>query len=208
MVDHIYTYIDPPSQRHLERACQILTSGGILAYPMDVNWAIGCDAANIKALDKIHRLKPHHPKEQPFSLICHNISMASGVGNIDQQMYRILKKAWPGPYTFIMKRNKTLPRQIKDKRQVVGIRIPDSPLVLSLVEMFGSPLATTSMPIRPDGTGYQMGYQIVEDFGHGLDLVLDLGQELPGLESTVVDLTLDTPVVVRLGVGDTSFLAK
>ena len=101
-------------------------------------------------------LKPHHPKEQPFSLICSDISMASSVGNIDHQMYRYLKKMWPGPYTAIVKRNRSLPRQIKDKRQDVGIKVPDSPLVIALIETYGSPLATTSLPERDENKVYQM----------------------------------------------------
>ncbi len=88
MSEHLYTYIDPPSERHMEQTCNVLKNNGIIVYPMGVNWAFGCDAANVKALDKIHRLKPSHPKERPFSLICNDISMASNVGNIDHQLYR------------------------------------------------------------------------------------------------------------------------
>lgn len=204
MAEHLYTYIDPPSERDLKKACETLKSGGILSYPLGDNWGIGCDAANVKALDKIRRLKPLHPKEQPFSLICSDISMASSVGNIDHQMYRYLKKMWPGPYTAIVKRNRSLPRQIKDKRQAVGIKVPNSPLVLALIEAYGAPLATTSPPEKKDGGVFNMGYQIMEELGHSIDLILDLGQELSGLESTVVDFTEGYPVVLRQGTGDIS----
>ena len=126
MTEHLYTFVNPTSERHLDKACHILSEGGVIVYPAGTNWAFGCDARNVKALDKIRVLKPQHPKERPFSLICSDIAMASTVGNIDHQLYRILKKAWPGPYTVIVKRNRSLPRQIKDKRQVVGIRIPEA----------------------------------------------------------------------------------
>ena len=139
---------------------------------------------------------------QPYSLICSDMAMASNVGNIDHQLYRYLKKAWPGPYTVIVKRNRTLPRQIKDKRQVVGIRIPECPMVLALVEKFGRPLATTSIPARDNGEPLRMGYEIFDVYGHGIDLLLDLGEELPCLDSTIIDVSEGYPILVRQGVGD------
>ncbi|NRA67847.1 MAG: threonylcarbamoyl-AMP synthase [Pseudobacteriovorax sp.] len=202
MSEHLYTYDDPPSERDLDKACSILEKSGVIAYPMDVNWAFGCDASQSKALEKIRRLKPSHPKVQPFSLICADIAMAANVGNIDHQVYRYLKKAWPGPYTIIVKRNRSLPRQIKDKRQVVGIRIPKCPMVRALVERFGKPVATTSIPLGSDDEPLKMGYQIFDNYGHAIDLLLDLGEELPGLDSTVIDFTEGYPVLVRKGVGE------
>lgn len=202
MSEHLFTFVNPTAERHLTKACRVLEADGVIAYPMDVNWAFGCDASSSKALDRIRRLKPTHPKDQPFSLICADISMAASVGNIDNQHYRVLKKCWPGPYTIILKRHRSLPRQIKDKRPVVGVRIPSSPLIRDLVTMFGKPIATTSVPLLNDGSVAKMGYQIMEDFGHGIDLLLDLGEELPGLDSTVVDFSEDEPVVVRVGYGD------
>ena len=204
MGDHIYTFIDPPSERDLARAIRCLEKDGVLAYPTEVNWAIGCDAANTKAIDRIRQLKPAHPKERPFTLICSDISMAATVGHIDHHAYRILKKIWPGPYTVLLRRMRSLPRQIKDKRPVVGVRIPDSPLILALVEKFGRPLATTSVPLKNDETAYHMGWEVFEEFGHGLDILLDLGLSLPGLESTIVDFSADAPEIVRVGAGDPS----
>ncbi|MDQ3233569.1 MAG: L-threonylcarbamoyladenylate synthase [Pseudobdellovibrionaceae bacterium] len=202
MAEHLYTYINPTSERDLDRVCRLLERDGVIAYPVDVNWAFGCDASSVKALDRIRRLKPTHPRDRPFSLICSDISMASTVGNIDNNQYRVLKKCWPGPYTVILKRQRTLARQIKDKRQVVGVRIPESPLLRDLVTRLGKPLATTSVPELADGEIPKFGYQIIEEFGHGIDLLMDLGEEMPGLESTVIDFTEDEPVVVRAGVGD------
>ncbi|MCX6128959.1 MAG: L-threonylcarbamoyladenylate synthase [Proteobacteria bacterium] len=202
MAEHLYTYINPTSERDMVKACQLLGKDGVLAYPMDVNWAFGCDASSVKALERIRRMKPTHPKEQPFSLICSDISMAATVGTIENHQYRVLKKCWPGPFTVILKRHRSLARQIKDKRPVVGIRIPENPLMRDLVTRFGSPIATTSVPFMSDGTAARMGYQIMEEFGHGIDLLLDLGEELPALDSTVIDFTDDSPVLIRLGMGD------
>lgn len=204
MAKLIYTYDNPPSERDLEEACKILYNDGVIAYPTDVNWAFGCDAANVKALDKIRLLKPSRPKERPFSLLCSDISMASTIGNITHSSYRFLKKAWPGPYTIIVQRNKNLARQIKDKRKVVGIRIPNSPLILALVKKFGSPLATTSIPNMPNEIPISMGYQVEQYFGHGINLILDLGEQSIGRESTIIDFTEGYPTLVRPGVGDPS----
>jgi tRNA threonylcarbamoyl adenosine modification protein (Sua5/YciO/YrdC/YwlC family) len=205
MARHVYTYINPTSERDLDAACKVLEDNGVIAYPTDVNWAFACDAANVKALDRIRLLKPMHPKERPFSLVCWSISMASEVVNIDNAAYRYLKRALPGPYTVILERFRSLPRQIKDKRRTVGLRIPDSPLILELVKKYGKPLATTSVPPVRGIEGEEapkFGYQVFEVFGHGIDLVLDLGDEVPGGESTIVDMTAGEPVLVRLGLGD------
>jgi tRNA threonylcarbamoyl adenosine modification protein (Sua5/YciO/YrdC/YwlC family) len=208
MAKHVYTYINPPSERDLDEACAVLADGGLLAYPTDVNWAIGCDAANSKALDRIRLLKPGHPKEQPFSLICASISMAAKIANIEGSDYRVLKQTLPGPFTFLLQRNRSLPRQIKDKRRTVGIRVPASPLVLALVEKFGRPLATTSLPRQIVGaehhaaTVVKFGYELDDKFGHALDLILDLGTEIESLETTVIDMTEGGPIVVRQGVGE------
>ncbi|MBC7658291.1 MAG: threonylcarbamoyl-AMP synthase [Chitinophagaceae bacterium] len=202
MAEHLYTYDDPVSERDMKKALAVLESDGIVAYPLDCNWAFGCDASSSKALDRIKRLKPTHPRDQPFSLICADMAMAATVGNIDNNQYRLLKKCWPGPYTVILTRHKSLPRQIKDKRPVVGIKVPESRLIRELVTRFGKPLATTSIPLTASGETVKMGYEVYEEFGHGIDLLLDLGEELPALESTIVDFTEGEPVVTRVGVGD------
>jgi tRNA A37 threonylcarbamoyladenosine synthetase subunit TsaC/SUA5/YrdC len=123
----------------------------------------------------------------------------------------VLKKAWPGPYTVLLTAARNFPRQLKDKRRVVGIRIPDSPLVLALVEKLGRPLATTSVPCQQVAAGEEtdgleplprMGYEVMEAYGHGLDLLLDLGSELPGVETTIIDYTTGVPELIRKGAGD------
>jgi tRNA threonylcarbamoyl adenosine modification protein (Sua5/YciO/YrdC/YwlC family) len=197
MGTHLYTYDDPPAERDLRRALQALENDGVIAYPNDLNWAFGCDAASPKALDRIHLLKPTHPKDVPFSLLCSSISMAAEYVVIDNAAYRLLKRAWPGPYTVLLQATRTFPRQLKDKRRIVGIRIPASVMVRTLVERLARPLATTSVPGEA-----RFGYEVFEAYGHAVDLVLDLGTELPGSESTIVDLTDGVPAIIRRGAGD------
>ena len=208
MSEHIYTFDDPPSQRDLDKACKVLEQGGVLVCPMGSSWSFVCDASNHKALDRVKRLKPGHPSARPFALVCHDMAMASNGGNIDDQLYRYLKKAWPGPYTVIVKRNRNLPRQIKDKRQVVGIRVPQCPMVLALVEQFGKPLASSSVPANEDGSWAHMGYEIFDTYSHAIDLLLDLGEELPCLESTIIDFSEGHPILVRQGEGDPSLFGE
>ena len=208
MAEHLYTWINPVRDSHIERIRVMLENDGVLAFPMDVAWAFVCDAASSKALDRIHRLKPQHPKDRPFSLVCSSISMASNICNIDDQVYRWLKKAMPGPYTVILERHASLARQIKDKRREVGLRIPDDPLMAAIIEAFGRPLAASTIPESPGsfdpdfGSGHpRFGSQVMEAWGHGLDLVVDLGEESPAQETTIIDLTSGTPTLLREGAG-------
>lgn len=211
MALHLFTYDDPPSERDLVRTIQVLQDGGLIAYPTDLNWAMGCDATNVKALDRLYLLKPHRKKELPFSLIVSSIAMAADYVEIGNSAYRLLRKAWPGPYTVILPAAKNLPRLFREKRSMIGIRVPESPLLLAVVERLGRPLISTSVPRLPlkgeefeppDGQLPRFGYEVDEVCGHSLDLILDLGQELPGQESTVVNMTGPYPEIVRAGAGD------
>ncbi len=202
MADHVYTFDDPPSRRDLERACRVLQDDGLIAYPTEVNWAFGCDFSSPKALRRLQRIKPDHPRTQPFSFLCSSVSMVSGIANVDNTVYPFLKRIWPGPFTMILERSRNLPKLIEDKRRVVGVRIPDSRLVLGLIQAYGKPLLTTSVPEQEDGGSATFGYQIEEQFGHLIDLILDLGLEVPRRESTIIDFSAGTPELIREGVGD------
>ena len=204
MAEHLYTYIDPPNEKHLDKISELLNNDGVIVLPMGTNWAFSCSASSTKALDKIRALKPKHIKERPFSLACADMAMASSVGNIDNHLYRYLKKAWPGPFTVIVDRNRTLPKQIKDKRPVVGIRIPDEKITLEVIKHFAKPLAVSSLPEDEEQGPLKMGYEIEDRFGHTVDLIVDMGEELSGEESTIIDAADGALEVVRAGVGDPS----
>lgn len=205
MATHLYTWINPVRESHIDQICKVLEADGVIALAMDVAWAFVCDATSTKALERIHLLKPEHPKTRPFSLVCSSISMASHICKIDDQAYRWLKKSLPGPFTIILERHATLPRQIKDKRREVGLRIPDEPLVVAIVNKLGRPLAASTIPVHEGDLGNGLptfGSQVDEIWGHALDMVVDLGEESPRQETTIIDLTSGQPQLVRRGAGD------
>mgnify|MGYP000458654669 CR=1 FL=1 len=208
MALHIYTFINPCSAKDLHRAKSIIEDGGVICYPTDVNWAFAADPRKAGAIDRILRLKPGHPKELPFSMVCSSIAMAAQYAQIEAFSYRLLKKILPGPFTVILPRNHAYPRALRDKRKAVGIRIPNSPLILELVELLGQPLATSSVPgFNPkDHSLIEYGYQVEEFFGFGVDLILDLGHPLPYQETTILDMTEGYVKMVRAGAGDSSLL--
>ena len=205
MGEHLYTYINPVNEKHISEILSLLSSGGVIALPMGTSWAFCCDASSNKGLRKMRLLRPDHPKTQPFSLICSDISMAATMADIGNRSYRILKKIFPGSFTIIVKSGKMLPKKLKDKRAKVGIRIPDEPITLEIIRRFRQPLAATSVPTK-NGSPLLMGYQVFENHGNGVDLVVDIGDELQGLDTTVIDLTGSDIEIVREGAGDISLL--
>jgi len=202
----VYTYINPSSPKDLAEACRVLNNDGVIAYPTDVNWAFGCDPSSKAAIEKIRRLKPHHPKEQPFSLLCSSISMIASIADIDGAAFSVLKRILPGSFTVLLRRNRNLPKQMHDKRKVIGVRIPDCPLLMDLINAYGKPIATTSIPYEMPSTSederfLHYGSDVEEIYGHGLDLILDLGHAVPVNETTILDLSEDEAQVVRQGIG-------
>ena len=204
MAEHLYTYTNPTNPKHLEKACRVLSSGGVLAYPTDVNWAIGCDASNSKALKRVFAIKKAHPKERPLSFLCSNVSMISQIAAVEHVHYRLLKRAFPGPYTIFLKPQKKLARKIGEKREKLGVRVPENALLLDLIEAYGSPLATSSLVFEEERFTY--GYEVERVHGHALDLILDLGEEVIPRETTIIDLTEGEPELVREGEGKIDFL--
>lgn len=198
MAQHVYTYENPPSPKDIQKAVSILKQGGVIAYPTDFNWGIGCDASQSKAIARMRKLKPG--KNKPFSLICADISMAAEYSYVENWAYRQMRRALPGPFTLLLKPNRNLEKVTHDKRKTVGIRIPHCPMLLELVKSLGAPLANTSVPEGREVI--RMGWQVAEELGHCLDLILDLGEEVSGLQSTIIDFTSGHARLVRQGMGN------
>jgi tRNA threonylcarbamoyl adenosine modification protein (Sua5/YciO/YrdC/YwlC family) len=202
MTEHLYTYLDPPNQRHLDQIVKVLRQDGVIAIPTGTSWAFAADPRSKKAEQRIRKLKPHHPKDRPFSLMCDSISMASTMTAVDGRAYRTLRRIWPGPYTVLLQSSHDLPRLLRTKRAVVGVRVPSDPLALLIIEQFGGPLMVSTVPRAEDGQHLTMGYEIFEAYGSALDLVVDVGGELPGTETSVIDMSQGDMEIVRAAAGD------
>lgn len=202
----LYTHINPTSKKDISETCRILARDGVIAYPTDVNWAFGCSPFSKRGLEKIRALKPSHPKEQPFSLLCNNLSMIGTYAELDNLGFRVLRRIFPGPFTVLLRRGRSFPKQLKDRRTEVGVRVPNSPLLLDLITELGHPLATTSLPNkmpqskkRREEGPLQYGFEVEECYGHALDLILDLGSPVPAMETTILDLSQGEVKVLREG---------
>lgn len=198
--------IDPnhPQPRHIARAVAIFEAGGLIAYPTDTYYGIGCDLHNRKAIERIYLLK-QRPKNKPLSFVCADLSEVSRYARLSNQAFPIVKRLTPGPYTFIMQATTLVPKVVLTKQKTVGVRIPASPIALALIRGLGRPLVSTSAS-TPDGQVLIDPSDIQDLLGHGLDLILDGGYQLDE-PSTVLDLRGDSPVVLRMGKGDVSGIA-
>lgn len=207
----LYTFEQPTHAEHIDKIIDILQSGGIIAYPTDVNWAFGCLATHQKAIKKLHALRNTVLKEHPLSLIFADLSQLSEYADIsDRNTFRILKKILPGPYTVILSPSRRLPKILADKRQEIGIRIPQRELLYHLIYKLSIPLATTTifLPSSVTHTSKNLSmpcnsYEIAQHFSHAIDLVIDL--ELSVLEhpalTTIIDLRQVPPSLIRMGAG-------
>lgn len=197
--------IDPdhPQPRHVQRAVAVLEAGGLVAYPTDTYFAIGCDLFQKKAIERLAALKGRDAKK-PFSFLCADLGDLAKYAIVDNDKYRILRRLTPGPYTFVFAATRLVPRTSLRRQRTVGIRVPDAPVARALVEALGRPLATTSASMGDDEP--LLGADdIQEQLGHGVDLILDGGYTL-NEPSTVLDFTGPQVVVLREGKGKTEGL--
>ena len=191
-----------PEGRKIQRTIEILKRGGIIIYPTDTIYGIGCDLMNRKAIERLCHVMDIKPHKLDLSFICSDLSHISEyVKRIDTPVFKILKKALPGPYTFILESSSKVPRILNVNKKTVGIRIPDHAIPRSIVDQLGNPLITSSIKdddiIKEYTTDPE---EIYEDFKYSVDLVIDGG---PGnnIPSSVIDCTGDQIVVVREGLG-------
>lgn len=184
-----------PQQRLINRVSEVLDGGGLIAYPTDTFYGIGCDLYNKKGIQLIYRLK-NRPLKKPFSFVCDNLKEISRYALVSNYAYKTMKRLLPGPYTFILEGTRLVPKIMLTKRKTVGIRVPDNKICLSIVRTLGRPIISTS-------AGYDDPQSIVEAFTSYLDVVIDGGILYPN-PSSVVSLIDDMPVVIREGKGDIS----
>ncbi len=194
---------DNPQQRMIDRVANILKSGGLIAYPTDTIYGIGCDIMNKRAIERIYQLK-QRSKKQPFSFICADLKNISQYAKVSNYAYKTMKRLLPGPYTFILTGSKLVPKIMLTKRKTAGIRVPDNNICLALVQALGNPIISTSATM-PDGEMIHEPFLIDEHFGSRLDVVIDGGQ-VSGMPSSVVSLEDDIPEIIREGLGDVSTL--
>lgn len=192
-------YESNPNESYLDLALQTLRDGGIIIYPTDTLYALGCDSLNPAAIEKICRIKGINPQKTHLSIICTDISMAAEYARIDNRSFKILKEYTPGPYTFLLPASSTLPKQFKG-RKTVGVRIPDNRIARTLAEQLGRPILTTSVEIDPDDEfAHTMPDSIAMRYNDTADIVIDAG-EGGATPSTIVDLTdSSNPEVIRQG---------
>lgn len=195
--------IDPvnPSHRTIMEAVQILKRGGIIAYPTDTLYGIGCDIYNKSAIERVYQIK-RMPRYKPLSFICADLKDISRYAQVSNSAYKIMKRLIPGPYTFILRATRMVPKIMLTKRRTVGIRVPDNEICLLLVRELGNPIINTSASLSEDEV-YSSPVDIDRKLGSSLDLVLD-GGILISEPSSMIDLTEEIPKVIREGKGDLS----
>jgi tRNA threonylcarbamoyl adenosine modification protein (Sua5/YciO/YrdC/YwlC family) len=189
---------DYPQERLIKRVVNVLKDGGVIAYPTDTIYGIGCDIFNKKGIERIYQIKKRE-KNKPLSFMCADLSDISQYAIVSNYAYRIMKRCLPGPYTFILEASTATPKKIISKRKAVGIRIPDNKICLAAVKELGHPIITTSANIS-EGEELNDPEYIEDRLGHSLDMIID-GGVLISEPSTIIDLTGDSPVVLREGKG-------
>ena len=188
--------------RHVDRAVEVLRRDGVIVYPTDTIYGLGCDVTSKAAVERIRRIKGRDANK-PMSFVCSDLVQVSRYGHVSNFAHRILKRFLPGPYTFVLTATKETPRVFQSKQKTVGIRIPDHPVPLALVEQLGSPVVSTSAN-ESDEEVVTNPADLERIFGHRVDLIMECGT-LPVLASSVISLVDDTIQILREGQGDLSY---
>ena len=201
MAELIKIYEENPNPKEIRKVVDVLRRGGLIIYPTDTVYGLGCDINNIKALEKVARIKNVKLEKSNFSFICHDLSNLSDyVKQIDTTTFKILKRALPGPYTFILPGSKSLPHPFK-KKKTVGIRVPKNNIALEIVKQLGNPIISTSIHDEDEIIEYTTDPELIlEKWEKLVDLVIDGGYG-DNEASTVIDLSDSEPLVVREGKG-------
>lgn len=201
MSQFIKIYPENPNQKEIDKVVKVLRNGGLIIYPTDTVYGLGCDITNTKALEKIAKIKGVKLEKANFSFICSDLSNISDyIKQIDTSTFKILKRALPGPYTFILPGNNNLPKEFK-KKTTVGIRVPDNNIVIDIVKKLGNPIVSTSIYDEDEVLEYTTDPELIfEKWQTIVDLVIDGGYG-DNHASTVIDLSGHEPEIIREGKG-------
>ena len=206
MAEFIKIYEDKPNEAAIKKVVAVLKDGGIIIYPTDTVYGFGCDITNSRALEKLAKIKGIKLEKANFSFVCSSLSNISDyVKQIDTATFKILKRALPGPYTFILPGNNDLPKEFR-KKKTVGIRVPQNHIALQIVEMLGNPIISTSIKDDDVVIEYSTDPELIfEKWQNKVDLIIDGGYG-DNVASTIIDLTGDEPEVIREGKGSLDIL--
>lgn len=206
MAEFLKIYEDKPSEAAIKKVVEVLKNGGLVIYPTDTVYGLGCDITNSRALEKLAKIKGVKLEKANFSFVCSSLSNISDyVKQIDTATFKILKRALPGAYTFILPGNNDLPKDFR-KKKTVGIRVPDNRIAIQIVEMLGNPIVSTSIHDEDEVIEYSTDPELIfEKWQNQVDLVIDGGYG-ENIASTIIDLTGHEPIVVREGKGDVSII--
>lgn len=193
-----------PQLRLIRKVVEALKEGGVIAYPTDTIYGLGCDLYQKDAIKRIRHLK-RDSETKRLSIICADLKDISKYAHVPDYAYRTMRTLIPGPYTFILEATKLVPKIMLTNQKTVGIRVPDNKISLALVRELGHPIITTSVT-KPDESLYNEPEEIAQKFGRAVDLVID-GGTIMAEHSSIVDLTADYPQVLRVGKGDVSFVS-
>ena len=201
MAQFLKIYNDKPNEAAIKKVVDVLKNGGLIIYPTDTVYGLGCDITNSKALEKIAKIKGIKLEKANFSFVCSDLSHISDyVKQIDTSTFKLLKRALPGPYTFILQGNTNLPKDFK-KKTTVGIRVPDNNIAIEIVKMLGNPIVSSSIHDDDEVLEYSTDPELIfEKWQNLVDLVIDGGYG-DNVASTIIDLSGFEPVVVREGKG-------
>ena len=199
----IKIYPDNPNEKFIQQVVDVLKKGGIIIYPTDTVYGMGCDISNSKAIEKICKIRGIKPEKANFSIICYDLSHISDfTRQIDNETFRVIKKALPGPFTFIFNANKNVPKLLSSNKKTVGIRVPDNTIAREIVKMLGNPIISTSIHDDDEIIEYSTDPELIhEKYKDMVDLVIDggYGDNEP---STIVDCSDGNFEIIRQGKGD------
>lgn len=199
MSQFFYIHPENPQQRLIHQAVDILRQGGVIVYPTDSGYALGCMLGEKHAMDRIVQIR-RLPENHNFTLVCSDLSELSHYATVSNIAYRLIKNNTPGRYTFILAATKEVPRRLMTKRKTIGLRVPDNQIALDLLKVLGEPILSCSLMLPNEEMTQSDPKEIREHLEHQVDLIIHggyLGQQ----PTTVVDLTEDTPVMIRQGSG-------